>query len=181
MNHCRASSIMIMPILVVALLLTTKSGVSAFVHKPSLRVASHHHRHFSSKAGQVHSVNVLERSIQECKKSTELYKGNNNNDNNIDEESSSDNINNNVYGIQRGVPLLILALAWSVWSFSLPLEFRRAHFCFSDRCVEHPSANMCYDCVAFSAWTKDIVTYYQQGGGVQWDFSVDPESPFLIK
>lgn len=84
-----------------------------------------------------------------------------------------------ISGQRRGIPLGLLVLAVVIWSFSVPPEFRRAHFCYSDRCTANRSR--CYDCVTLAEWTRDVQTYYQNGGGIQWDFSIDPESPFLLE
>ena len=99
--------------------------------------------------------------------------------NNGDQNKPSYDMNADMGGQSRGVPLGLLVLAIVVWSFSIPPEFRRAHFCTSDRCVANRSR--CYDCVTVGEWTQDVKDYYANGGGIQWDFSVDPESPFLLE
>jgi len=83
-------------------------------------------------------------------------------------------------GTKRGVPLGVLVLLISIWGFSVPPEFRRAHFCFSDRCTQNRTAYMCNDCVTFGEWTRKVADYYANGGGIQWDFSIDPDSKMRI-
>ena len=77
-------------------------------------------------------------------------------------------------GSGRGVPLLLMALAASLWFFTIPPDFRRTHICTTDRCVADRA--FCSDCRTISEFRDDIATYYKNGGGVQWDFSIDPES-----
>ena len=40
-------------------------------------------------------------------------------------------------GSGRGKYLLGLALLVCIWGFSIPTEFRRAHWCFSERCTNN--------------------------------------------
>jgi hypothetical protein len=76
------------------------------------------------------------------------------------------------YGSGRGKIIQVIVLAVCVWSFSIPPEFRRARFCTTSRCVE--SRASCNDCVTFSEWKVKVVDYYKGGGGVNFDFSIDP-------
>ena len=41
-------------------------------------------------------------------------------------------------------------------------------------CLENRS--YCYDCVTLSEWTQGIKDYYQNGGGVNFDFTVAQET-----
>ena len=43
-----------------------------------------------------------------------------------------------------------------------------ALFCF--RCPEEQTQT----CVTPSAWVAGITEYYRNGGGIKWDFSIDP-------
>ncbi len=72
---------------------------------------------------------------------------------------------------QRGLVILGFAFLLCVWSFSIPPEFRREHWCFTDNCVENRST--CYDCVTVSEFYNQIKDYYAGGGGVNFDFSVE--------
>jgi hypothetical protein len=76
------------------------------------------------------------------------------------------------FGSDRGQVLQVLVLAICVWSFSIPPEFRRAHFCSTSRCVEDRAS--CNDCVTFSEWKIKVTDYYKGGGGVNFDFTIDP-------
>jgi hypothetical protein len=79
-----------------------------------------------------------------------------------------------VDGTDRGISLQILAIFVCLWLFSIPPEFRRSHFCFTDLCVAHRSR--CYDCVTVSEWTNKVKEYYQNGGGIQFDFSIGDDA-----
>ena len=83
--------------------------------------------------------------------------------------SPDDDIN----GTERGIPIFVLAIALCIWSFSIPVEYRRAHFCFTERCAANPSR--CENCVTWAQWSHGVVEYYQTGGGVQFDLSVAPK------
>jgi hypothetical protein len=76
------------------------------------------------------------------------------------------------FGSGRGKIIQVIVLAVCVWSFSIPPEFRRARFCTTSACVE--SRASCNDCVTFSEWKIKVVEYYKGGGGVNFDFSIDP-------
>ena len=79
---------------------------------------------------------------------------------------------NEIYGIERGYPILAFSILLSAWFFTIPPEFRRAHFCASDICVQ----TRCNDCMSVTEWVTGIQDYYQNGGGIKWDFSIDPSS-----
>ena len=86
--------------------------------------------------------------------------------------------NSNVDGAGRGSVILAVVLVIVVWGFSIPTEFRRAHFCAGlvagtdTPCTQNRAA--CYDCVTFDEWKGGIVQYYKNGGGVKFDFTIDP-------
>lgn len=44
-------------------------------------------------------------------------------------------------------------------------------------CLENRLA--CYDCVTFGEWTHGVQEYYQNGGGISFDFSVAQETKDL--
>jgi hypothetical protein len=83
-------------------------------------------------------------------------------------------------GTQRGAWLLGVVLLACLWIFSIPPEFRRAYLCGSDRCVQNRSAYLCNDCMTPDEWKQGIVDYYRTGGGVQFDFSIDPKSKMKL-
>merc|ERR1719223_185992 len=74
---------------------------------------------------------------------------------------------------KRGNVLFAFVLLVCIWSFSIPPELRREHFCFSERCRSDNTANLCYDCITFSEWRGKVADYYKGGGGVKFDFSVE--------
>jgi hypothetical protein len=78
-------------------------------------------------------------------------------------------------GTGRGLYILGIVLLACVWSFTVPPKFRRAYIC-SDRCAVNREAPQCNNCVTSDEWTAGIKEYYANGGGIQWDFSIDPNS-----
>ena len=84
-----------------------------------------------------------------------------------------------VDGTGRGVYLLVLSLIVAIWFFTIPTELRRTHWCFSERCEQHPSEYLCYNCVSFGEWKNQVVDYYRNGGGVVFDFTVGEETKAL--
>ena len=74
----------------------------------------------------------------------------------------------------RGVALFALVAVACIWIFSIPPEFRRAHWCTTEQCVNN--RHKCYDCVTFSEWSSEITNYYRSGGGFHLDFTVDPNT-----
>ena len=79
-------------------------------------------------------------------------------------------------GTGRGVPILVVILLACVWCFTVPPEFRRALIC-SDRCVElREEAPQCNNCITGDEWMAGVKQYYANGGGIEWDFSIDPNS-----
>uniref|UniRef100_A0A7S1GNU3 Uncharacterized protein n=1 Tax=Cyclophora tenuis TaxID=216820 RepID=A0A7S1GNU3_CYCTE len=82
-------------------------------------------------------------------------------------------------GTDRGLPIMIFVMFLVIWGFTIPPEFRRTYIC-SDRCVLDRQAPLCNDCKTPAELRAGIVEYYKNGGGIQWDFSVDPNSPFKL-
>jgi hypothetical protein len=78
-------------------------------------------------------------------------------------------------GADRGRYLFALVFLICIWQFSIPPSFRRAKFCPST-CVKERSLCRTSSCVTFGEWTSDVVQYYRDGGGIQWDFSIDPKT-----
>jgi len=72
----------------------------------------------------------------------------------------------------RGLVLFGFVLLVNVWLFSVPPSFRRAYICPTPRCEQNRPA--CKDCVTGEEWKNGIVDYYRNGGGIQFDFSIDP-------
>ncbi|CAB9524403.1 expressed unknown protein [Seminavis robusta] len=83
-------------------------------------------------------------------------------------------------GTGRGQYILAFSLLVCIWCFSIPVELRRAHWCFSDRCEQNRSLPVCNNCVTFGEWSNDVAEYYRNGGGVHFDFSVGEETKELF-
>jgi len=86
-------------------------------------------------------------------------------------------IESQVDGTGRGLALFSVVVGICIWLFSIPPEFRRAHFCVVEQCVQERSK--CYDCVTFSEWTAGVQEYYRSGGGIEFDFTVAAETKAL--
>jgi len=84
-----------------------------------------------------------------------------------------------VDGTGRGLAIFAVVLTICVWLFSIPPEFRRAHFCVVEECVQERTK--CYDCVTLSEWTTGIQEYYKNGGGIEFDFTVAEETKAFWK
>ena len=74
-------------------------------------------------------------------------------------------------GLRRGAVLLPLVVLVAVWLFTIPVEFRRARFCSEEQVRIYPDSK----CITPDNWVKGIQDYYQQGGGIAWDFTIEPE------
>ena len=74
---------------------------------------------------------------------------------------------------KRGNVLFAIVLLTIVWTFTLPLDLRREHFCFSRECRLDNTGDLCYNCVSIGEWTKQVVDYYKGGGGINFDLSVE--------
>lgn len=77
-------------------------------------------------------------------------------------------------GSGRGSILFAIVTAFCIWQFTIPPSFRRAYICSTPTCIEVRSA--CGNCVTAQEWSSDVMDYYKQGGGIQWDFSIDPRT-----
>jgi hypothetical protein len=72
----------------------------------------------------------------------------------------------------RGPIIFSIVLLGTIWLFSIPPEFRRAHICTAERCIVNRAA--CSDCQTVEEIKDGIIQYYKNGGGIQFDFSIDP-------
>lgn len=79
---------------------------------------------------------------------------------------------NDPTGLKEGFVLFGIVLLLNVWLFSVPPEYRRARFCSEEDVALYPDSK----CTTFKAWRTGIMDYYANGGGVQFDFSIDPDS-----
>lgn len=76
---------------------------------------------------------------------------------------------NKIQGINSGNALFLIVLALTVWSFSIPTEFRRARFCSAEQVVNFPDSK----CKTFGMWVGGVADYYRNGGGIKFDFSIE--------
>lgn len=78
-------------------------------------------------------------------------------------------------GTEIGKYLLVLALGISLWFFTIPPSFRRAYICPLELyCLQDQT--LCQDCTTWNEWFRGLSDYYQNGGGIQWDFSIAPKT-----
>lgn len=73
-------------------------------------------------------------------------------------------------GTKQGVYLFGLVGLLCVWIFSVPVEFRRARMC-SEEQVKTAAPEK--HCMTFGDWRQGIADYYSNGGGVNFDFSIE--------
>ena len=78
-------------------------------------------------------------------------------------------------GIGVGKYLLIIVMLLNVWAFSIPVEFRRARFCSEEDVRLYPDRH----CTTFETWKTGITDYYANGGGVDFDFSVEEGNKWI--
>eukprot|EP00574_Skeletonema_japonicum_P008313 CAMPEP_0201716660 /NCGR_PEP_ID=MMETSP0593-20130828/2586_1 /ASSEMBLY_ACC=CAM_ASM_000672 /TAXON_ID=267983 /ORGANISM="Skeletonema japonicum, Strain CCMP2506" /LENGTH=166 /DNA_ID=CAMNT_0048206511 /DNA_START=12 /DNA_END=512 /DNA_ORIENTATION=+ len=78
-------------------------------------------------------------------------------------------------GTDAGKYLLFLVLLVNVWAFSIPVEFRRARFCTE----EQVRLNSDSHCITFDNWKSGIIDYYANGGGAEFDFSVEEGNKWI--
>lgn len=77
-------------------------------------------------------------------------------------------------GRSVGFVLLAISLGFAVWLFTIPPTFRRAYLCPSDYFVNESTEVR--ECTTLREWFAGVSDYYDKGGGIQWDFSIDPET-----
>jgi hypothetical protein len=75
-------------------------------------------------------------------------------------------------GVDVAPGILAFAVLLSVWQFTIPPNFRRTRFCATAADV----AERVNNCVTTEEYTTGIANYYKGGGGIKWDFSIDPET-----
>ena len=78
-------------------------------------------------------------------------------------------------GTGAGNIIFACVLAICVWLFTIPPDFRRAYFC-PDSIYCREDQSLCENCVTWNEWFNAIRDYYKGGGGIQWDFSIDPKT-----
>mmetsp|Transcript_101 Transcript_101/g.163 ORF Transcript_101/g.163 Transcript_101/m.163 type:complete len:168 (-) Transcript_101:198-701(-) len=72
-------------------------------------------------------------------------------------------------GLRRGIVVLGIVGVICVWIFSIPVEFRRAKLCSELQVQENPESR----CMTASGWASGIQDYYANGGGINFDFTVE--------
>lgn len=77
---------------------------------------------------------------------------------------------------QRGNILFAVVFLAIIWSFSIPPELRREHFCFSRNCRLDNTGKACYNCISIQEWFSKVSDYYKGGGGVHFDFSIEEKT-----
>lgn len=78
-------------------------------------------------------------------------------------------------GIGRGIYIQVVVFAICAWLFTIPPEFRRAYLCPADTFCQEPGS-CTKECVTTKEWVDGVKEYYKNGGGIQWDFSIDPKT-----
>eukprot|EP00977_Amphora_coffeiformis_P018091 scaffold6164_cov163-Amphora_coffeaeformis.AAC.2 len=80
-------------------------------------------------------------------------------------------------GGDRGLVLFIIVMLVNVWLFSIPPYFRRVLICpdpLPPGCETTAPRIKCQECITAEEWKQGVVEYYQNGGGIQFDFSINP-------
>jgi hypothetical protein len=72
-------------------------------------------------------------------------------------------------GIQRGLYIIGVVMFVNVWIFSIPPEFRRAKICTEEQVIAFPNSG----CMTSQTWASGIKECYANGGGVNFDFTID--------
>lgn len=75
----------------------------------------------------------------------------------------------------RGLPIFLASLLFCTWLFTIPPEIRRTHICVGP-CIENRDIWFCSECKTIGELKEEVSEYYRNGGGIEWDFSIDPNS-----
>mmetsp|Transcript_24622 Transcript_24622/g.30279 ORF Transcript_24622/g.30279 Transcript_24622/m.30279 type:complete len:153 (+) Transcript_24622:125-583(+) len=75
-------------------------------------------------------------------------------------------------GLKRGKIILPMVMLLAIWFFTIPPEFRRSRLCSEQQVIDNPKSK----CITAEKWISGIQEYYRGGGGIQWDFSIDPDN-----
>jgi hypothetical protein len=76
-----------------------------------------------------------------------------------------------VDGLKNAPFILLGAVVLGIWLFSVPSDYRRARLCSEQQVIDNPGSR----CMTFETWSNGIVDYYKNGGGVNFDFTVEKE------
>lgn len=71
-------------------------------------------------------------------------------------------------GMKRGLVIMAVVLTVCVWGFTIPVELRRARWCSAEEAEIYPQ------CYTATQWVAEVQDYYKGGGGIKFDFSIDP-------
>jgi hypothetical protein len=81
-------------------------------------------------------------------------------------------------GTDRGIILQVIVVLAALWFFTVPPEFRRTKICpptsNPDEFVATTTGLRPRDCITSEEFQQNVQDYYRNGGGIQWDFSIDP-------
>ena len=81
-------------------------------------------------------------------------------------------------GTDVGIYIFGFVLAVNVWLFTIPPSFRRTNICSvsppDDTTVLVAATTTSPSCVSLEEWASAVGDYYRGGGGIQWDFSINP-------
>jgi hypothetical protein len=77
-------------------------------------------------------------------------------------------------GLDRAAIIMPIVLLINVWFFTIPPEFRRARLCSEMDTAAYPGV-----CMTPKMFASGVADYYKQGGGIQWDFSIAEDNPFV--
>lgn len=152
--------IALLPFVAFAALLSQVSTVHAFsIHQPSHIITSNRSSPFEKYTATSQQHNDI--FLRSPKRNTDVAL-NYSQDKRPDFQQESE---------KRGSVILAFTFLLCVWSFSIPVEMRRVHWCFTGKCAEN--RHFCHDCITFPEWYDQVKGYYANGGGVHFDFSIE--------
>lgn len=172
----------------VALLFVASRAVSGFVFPgrtlPAVHVAAPPSARSSPTCTFIASSSLKQHPCSRLASGNISLNSNANNNNNEPIDTKSDAYREAVLGEseRRGNILFAASLVLVLWSFSLPLDLRRTHWCFIDSCVQDRAS--CYDCLTFGEWCQEVLKFYQSTPPSTWvsfDFSVDPNFVWSVE
>lgn len=151
-------------VLLVSLLSSARVGAFVVNLQLAKQTSTQFSFHKSTQSFQSQSPAVANRFLPDAREKSTLLKA---------EKKGYDD------GVDRGIPILAVTMLVILWCFTIPPEFRRAYIC-SDRCVDQRENPQCNNCVTGEEWSNGVKEYYRNGGGIQWDFSIDPNSKMKL-
>ena len=153
---------------------SSSSQVEAFSFVPirimtTTTTTTHHHqvsnndvvRYQSTNSGSTYSSCSVFRA-RRAMTGTMLFSQNNENNN-------GNEVDDDTLGTSRGIILLGIVFLINVWLFSIPTELRRNKFCSEEQVMLYPESK----CITFDTWVNEITSYHSNGGGIQFDFTIE--------